>query len=92
VNPHSWLTVLDPPVPPGASTSESVRRRWQCRYCSASGTWDELHQIACAYVYPPCDVCGQTPECAEDFAGIMAALGATGVRVVGASKPKLPEA
>lgn len=92
MNPHGWLKAIDPPLPMTATREEAKRRRWQCQYCPASGTWEELHQIACTYVYPPCDVCGQTPECAEDCAGIMAALGAPGVHVVGASKPKLPEA
>ena len=92
MNPHCWLTAIDPPCPIGATAEEGARRRWQCQYCPANGTMDELHQIECTYVYPPCSVCGQTPECAKDCKFMAAIMGSPAVHVVGAEKPKLPEA
>lgn len=85
LNPHMSLRAIDPPRahPP---------RQWQCGYCGLKGLMDEVRKVACTYVYPPCEFCGQAPECALDCAGIAAALGAPGVHVVGMKKPKLPEA
>lgn len=85
LNPHMRLTAIDPP-------RESPPRRWRCHYCKATGLMDEVRKIACTYVYPPCEFCGQTPECSLDCPGMAAALGAPGVHVVGMKKPKLPDA
>ncbi len=58
---------------------------WRCVPCGMTGTMRELQAIECAAVYPPCKVCGQTPECAPDCAGVLAALASVGVHVVGAT-------
>lgn len=94
MNPHGWLTAVDPipPWPERLTEEYAASKRWQCQYCPANGTWEELHQIECTYVYPPCSVCGQTPECAADCKFIGAILGNPAVHVVGAAKPKVPEA
>ena len=63
-----WLSAIDPPGTPLA------RRRWKCNYCHMEGTYDALQAQPCAYVYPPCPYCGQTPECALDCEGIALAL------------------
>lgn len=56
MNPHNLLTRQGAPP----------KDAWHCKYCNAKGTLKELEAKACTYVYPPCDVCGQTPECAPD--------------------------
>lgn len=66
LNPHNHLTALGPPGQPG--------RRWECRYCKMVGTFDELEAVACTYVYPPCESCGETPLCAPDCKGVAEAL------------------
>ncbi len=77
LNPHNWLSRLGkPPLD-----------RWECRYCHAIGTYDELRAVACAYEYPPCPHCGQTPECALDCPGIAAALSSPDVHVAGTIDP-----
>lgn len=84
-NPHNMLTAIDPPRshPP---------RRWRCYYCGVEGLMNEVREIACTYVYPPCEHCGQTPECAPDCAGIAAALSTPGVVVIGGDNgPKTQE-
>lgn len=85
LNPHGILKAIDPP-------RDHPPRRFRCHYCEAVGLYDELQAVACTYVYPPCEFCGQTPECAADCAGIAAILGSPDVHVVGMKKPKLPEA
>ena len=47
---------------------------WICEYCKQDGTYDEVHSKECTHVYPPCDSCGQTPECAIDCSGVLGAL------------------
>ena len=78
LNPHMSLRPVDPP---------GENRRWRCTYCGDVGLLDELRSRACTYVYPPCRYCGQTPECALDCPGIVAAFSAKGAKVVG----ELPE-
>jgi hypothetical protein len=58
LNPHNYLSALDPRGP--------ADRRWECQYCGDTGTYEELLTRACSYPYPPCESCGQTPECARD--------------------------
>lgn len=85
LNPHNYLKAIDPPRshPP---------RRWRCHYCGFTGLYEEALAVACTYVYPPCEFCGQTPECSADCPGIAAILGAPGIHVVGMEKPKIPDA
>jgi len=71
LNPHNWLTALSPPHTPN--------RRWRCEYCQLEGLYDELREVAC---YPPCEYCGQTPECAIDCHGIAEALGRPDVHLI----------
>jgi len=54
---------------------------WECQYCGMVDVYDDLRATACSYVYPPCEHCGQTPECAPDCSGIAAALATPGVRL-----------
>jgi hypothetical protein len=83
-HPHMSMRALDPP---------GEHRRWQCTDCGGIGaSFDALHATQCTYEIPPCDVCGQTPECAPDCAAVLGALGAPGVVVIGGQKPKLPDA
>lgn len=77
------MRAIDPP---------RTARRWRCDYCGMIDTFDNLRAVPCTYVYPPCKVCGQTPECAPDCAGVLAILGAPGVHVIGGKKPKIPDA
>lgn len=88
MNPHNHIVALDPPG--------SAGRHWRCRFCGEVGLCKDLvgpkQKNPCAYTYPPCDVCGQTPVCAPNCAGILGALGASGVHVIGGDKPRLPEA
>ena len=58
-NPHMMITALDPP-------REYPPRRWKCGYCGDSGLHDALMKRECPHVYPPCETCGETPECARD--------------------------
>lgn len=74
LNPHMWMTAVDPPGRPD--------RRWKCQYCGDEGTLKELRSRACSYEYPPCEHCGQTPECAIDCPGIQKALSHPGVHVI----------
>jgi len=87
MNPHNRLTRIDavPPWPLPLPPVETVR--WRCYYCDAEGTWEELHSIACSYVYPPCPSCGQTPECALDCRAIAKALAGPGVHIIGTFDP-----
>ena len=64
LNPHNHLSRQ------GAPPVDS----WLCRYCGDKGTYEELLKRACGHVYPPCDSCGQAPECARDCSGVLAAL------------------
>ncbi len=66
MNPHNWLTALDPPY--------TDDRRWRCNYCKLEGTFEEVQAVECTFVYPPCDSCGLTPTCAPDCKGAAAAL------------------
>jgi hypothetical protein len=61
------VKALDPPGAP--------ERMWQCDYCHAVGTFEELEALECSYVYPPCEHCGQTPTCAQDCPGVLGLLG-----------------
>jgi len=83
-NPHNWMSALDPP------REDYKSRRWQCQYCKAIGTLEELRAAECSHVYPPCKTCGQTPECAPDCKGVLAALSQPGVRVIGGPVPGKP--
>jgi hypothetical protein len=74
MNPHNRRRGIDPPG--------QENRRWLCVYCGQSGLWDELEALECTFVYPPCEYCGLTPECAPDCKGIMAILGSKNVHVV----------
>lgn len=74
-NPHVWLSAIDPP-------REAPPRRWRCRYCGLTGTYDEVRAVACSHVYPPCKTCGQAPECAPNCLGVLDALGLPGVVVL----------
>ena len=85
LNPHMVMVAIDPP-------RTSPPRRWRCRYCNAVGLYDELRAIACAYKYPPCATCGQSPECAPNCAAVLDALGSPGVVVVGNGIPGADEA
>jgi hypothetical protein len=44
---------------------------------------DKVQKIACTHVYPPCEHCGLSGECAADCAGMAAILGSPGVHVIG---------
>ena len=83
-NPHNAMVPLDPPHTPN--------RRWRCRYCGMVGTMEELRAAECTYEYPPCNYCGQTPECAPDCKGIALALSgaltpAVNVHIAGSIDP-----
>lgn len=84
-NPHMLLRPIDPP-------RDHPPRHWCCDYCGAIGLFDDIRKTECSHVYPPCEVCGQTPECAKDCAGVLAVLGAPSVHVIGGDKPKIPDA
>ena len=92
LNPHNWLTRITPVLPWPLQPHPSDVIRWRCQYCDAEGTWEELHTVACAYVYPPCRSCGQTPECAPDCRGIAEALADPRVHLVGSLNSNLPKA
>ena len=47
---------------------------WQCQYCGAKETIEELNKKECTHEYPPCKYCGQTPICSPDCQGIMDVL------------------
>ena len=66
-NPHNSLIAIDPP-------RKHPPRRWRCDYCGVVGTLDEVNKVECSYEYPPCEYCGQTPECAPDCKGVALAL------------------
>lgn len=74
MNPHAHLVPLD--------KKGTAARRWRCQFCGDSGALAALQARACSYVYPPCEHCGQTPECALDCPGIVAALSDPRVRVI----------
>jgi hypothetical protein len=80
---HRQATALDPPGP--------KPRRWQCAECKVIAVgYNALAAIPCtAPDPPPCDWCGQTPECARDCVGVAMALSGVGVngevRVIDAS-------
>lgn len=76
MNPHNRIVAIDPP-------RKSPPRRWRCHYCAAVGLYDELRAVPCTFVYPPCATCGETPECAPDCRGVLAALATPGVLVIG---------
>lgn len=69
--------------PATRTPAETLARVWCCEYCGDTGTFETLRSRTCTYVYPPCEVCGQTPECAPDCAGVLAILGAPEVHVIG---------
>lgn len=72
-NPHMWLSRLGKPP----------RDHWKCKYCGEEGTMAQVRAVECRYEYPPCEHCGQTPECARDCPGVAAALSMPGVLVIG---------
>ena len=86
LNPHCWITALDPPRF-GERPPDEPERRWKCQYCPAQGTMAELAKITCTHVYPPCEYCGQAPECAQFCEGIAMALADSRVHVT-AGPPK----
>ncbi len=63
LNPHNHVTRVN---------SGELPAVWRCRYCGETGTAEALEAVACAYEYPPCKHCGQTPECARSCPGITA--------------------
>ncbi len=77
------LTALDPPV-----DRNGTMRRWRCDYCREVGTLDVLQDEPCSYVYLPCSVCGQSPECAPDCKGIRDLLRQPGIYIAGLDRPK----
>jgi hypothetical protein len=81
LNPHCLISGLDPPRF-GERPQGEPPRRWECAYCKARGTMDELSRIECTHVYPPCKYCGETPECAQDCPGIGIALSGDDVHVI----------
>ena len=78
MNPHNHIIAID--------RSGTETRKWRCKMCGEDGTCDDLvgpkQKNDCGYTYPPCESCGQTPECAADCAGIAAALSSPKVRVI----------
>lgn len=80
-NPHNLLVAIDPPRadPP---------RRWRCHWCHMEGLFDDLQAVACTFVYPPCDYCGQAPTCARDCPGVAAALAGDDVYIAGLGPPQ----
>ena len=91
-NPHMSLTAIDPPCPHdrSAKCNCATTRRWRCHYCGAADRLDPLRATECTHVYPPCKTCGQTPECAPDCKGVLAALSQPGVTVIGGPVPGKP--
>lgn len=75
-NPHMSLVALDPPGHPAP-------RRYRCHDCRDEGLLADLRARECPHVYPPCEHCGQAPECALDCPGIAAIFARPDVRVVG---------
>lgn len=67
-------------------------RLWSCNYCGETGRLEEVRGRPCKYVYPPCPHCGQTPECALDCPGIVAALAGGRVHVAGFLPPETQRA
>lgn len=88
MNPHNHTVALDPPD----LTGTGKLRRWQCQMCGEIGLLDDLmgrdQKKPCAYIYPPCESCGQTPTCAPDCRGILAALSSPNVRVIQPTAPQ----
>ena len=72
LNPHNWLSRI------GAPPTD----HWECQYCHARGSYDELEALPCTYQYPPCQACGQTPLCAPDCRGIVQALESPDIDVI----------
>lgn len=70
-NPHNWLTKLN-----------AKHGIWFCNYCGLVGTYDELENAECDYVYPPCDYCGETPLCAPNCTGVISAMAGPDVEVI----------
>lgn len=56
---------------------------WECIDCGTQGTLDELGTGGCSFIPDPCSSCGQTPLCAPDCSGIVAALSDPDVYVTG---------
>lgn len=56
---------------------------WICKYCHQQGTYDEIENIECSYIYPPCEHCGQTPICAFNCEGILNALANSNIYIAG---------
>lgn len=80
MNPHNGCTKI-------AHKIGNRLARWKCRYCGDEGTLGQLmgpnQRASCAYVYPPCRYCGQTPTCARDCRGIAEVLSTPDVHIVG---------
>ena len=82
MNPHNWLSrVGEPPAD-----------CWRCEYCGQVDTYVAMRGRECAYEYPPCESCGQTPECAADCKGMAQALADPRVYVAGTAAPGRPKA
>ena len=92
LNPHNRLIRIGEPPPWPLPLPPAGTVRWRCAYCGLEGTWEELHTVACSYVYPPCPSCGQTPECAPDCRGIAEALSDSRVHIIGSLDPDLRKA
>jgi hypothetical protein len=74
-NPHMSIVALEPP--------SAAPRRWRCDFCKLEGLYDALRAVECSYVYPPCESCGGTPECAPDCKAMLMILTSPEVRVIG---------
>ncbi len=73
MNPHNWLSRLGkPPLD-----------NWECQYCKLVGPMEQVRGVPCTYEYPPCDYCGETPECAIDCKGIAKALSDPNIYIAG---------
>lgn len=74
MNPHNWLTALDPPG--------TTDRRWKCQYCHEQGHFNDLmgpdQKNPCAHEYLPCRYCKGTPTCEPDCTGLWAILETSG--------------
>jgi len=73
MNPHNHLR----------RTKPKPQDWWECQYCKENGTLTHLSEVECSYEYPPCDYCGQTPECARDCRGVIEALSDPNIYIAG---------
>ena len=74
-NPHCLLSRVGPFGPHSPV--------WECDYCKEIGSMEEMQQATCTFDYPPCEHCGETPECAKDCSGMAAVLGDPNIYLAG---------